>query len=241
MYIALLSLLSALVSTSSLSLAAAHPLSEAEAPKDCSTPISASYSPTFNWSSPAALTLAKCLIHTHPPTNSCIFYTSNSKPLALRYAFESNRTTIYDIYSPAHFDVTMEPMKRWNASGHQRDVFKITSKAYALACSGQASVVMPEDEEACPGSIWVTDEYEVIRSGESAIKLPVWRVSWVQDKINKSWGWAVSVLSRMRKRDLRLQQVTLVDVVGEEVREKLERLRKEWGVDVDDGKEDMWA
>ena len=68
-------------------------------------------------------------------------------------------------------------------------------------------MVMPEDEEACPGSIWITDEYEVIRKGESEIELPIWRVSWVQDAIKKSWGWAVSVLNSIGKRDVRIGQV----------------------------------
>ncbi len=241
MHITTLSLLSALISTSSISPAAAHPVSQATAAKDCSHLITESYSDNFNWSSARALLLAKCLIQTSPSTNSCVFYTSDSKSLALRYALEAKRTTIYDAYSPVHFDARVNPMKRWKASGHQRDVFKITSKAYALACSGAASVVMPEDEDACPGSIWVTDEYEVIRNGESEISLPVWRVSWVQDKIKESWGWAVKVLIMVTKRDLRMEQFFLGGQATQEVMEKMERLEKQWGLVEDGGNEDMWA
>jgi hypothetical protein len=240
MQIAMLSFFSALVSVSYLShVVTAQPLTQAEASRDCSSLITASYAASFDWTSSTALSLAKCLIHTPPITNSCLFYTSDSKQLALRYAFESNRNTIYDAYSPKHFDATIDPMKRWKRDGNQRDVFKITSKAYALACSGEASVVIPEDEIACPQSIWITDEYEVIKSGESAIRLPVFRVSWKQDMLKKSWGWVVSVLSTLEKREVKLQQV--VEQAEELIQQKVDGLRKQWKQAVVDGEEDFWA
>ena len=106
---------------------------------------------------------------------------------------------------------------------------------------------MPENEEACPGSIWVTDEYEVIRNGESRIQLPVWRVSWVESKVRGAWEWVAKVLSSgVQKRGLvEDAQVVVSEAAGElrdEVARKMDVWTKVWGLCpgvAEDG--DEWA
>lgn len=47
--------------------------------------------------------------------------------------------------------------------------------------------MLPEavgDEEVCARSIWMMDEWEVIRRGRGSVRLPVWRVSWL-DRVRK--------------------------------------------------------
>ena len=213
--------------------------------RDCTLLIRASHAPNFNWTGTIALSLAECLIQTKPKHDTCVFYTADSRLNAIRYASETDKSTIYDAYAPHHFNASIEPMRRWKRDGHQRDVFRVTSKAYALACSGEASVVMPENVEACPGSIWVTDEYEVIRKGESRIELPVWRVSWTKDKAEGLWRWVVKVLGGVEKRDVVAdgQKVIWGAAVGvrDKVDRQLDEWRREWRLDEQEVESDPWA
>ena len=233
----------------SLSFASSQPFMPYSKGRDCSKLVKASHTADYNWTDSKALALAQCLIHTTPLNNACVFYTSGSKENAVRYAAETNRTTIYDTYLPRWFDINVDPMKRWKRDGKQRDVFRITSKAYALACQGSASVVMPVDEDACPNSIWLTDEYEVIRRHESKIELPIWRVSWAQGGPKGVWKWMVKVLSanggiRVRGLMTDVQEILVKSTEDSEreVQARMQKLREAWGwsssaADEDDG----WA
>jgi hypothetical protein len=229
-----------------------------QGPKHCSSHIIQSFSQDYNWTSPDALNLAQCLLTHKPGLSTCVFYTRAARPLALRYAAEENLTTIYDVYPPLYFNISLYPASNWKSSGHLRDLFRITSKAYAIACSGNATLVLPEDEEPCPHSIWVTDEWEVIRSGESKIVLPVWRVSWTWDKVKGLWGWAKKVLGHVAgggnekgwavgRRNLKnlggenkeTGQGEPASVMPEEVRNRLEMMKEQWGWEGGDA--DPWA
>jgi hypothetical protein len=220
-----------------------HPLTLT---KNCSSQITQSLSATYAWNSATALALAQCLLLHPPPPSTCIFYTRSARAPAIRYALETNRTTIYDVYPPLYFNTSVSPAKDWDEAGHLRDLFKITSKAYAIACEGSATVVLPEGEEPCPGSIWVTDEYDAIRNGQSRIELPVWRVSWSVDL--KRWVRRVLDASiagggrKVGRRDVgkreRVQRA-LEDVVSERVSRAEEVLKQRWGWAGEDG--DPWA
>jgi hypothetical protein len=233
MHTLLLAIVSALLATP---LIASHPTTS-QRPRDCSALITASHSSTYNWTSSTALSLARCLLTPIPETSTCLFYTSNALPLALRYAAHSKKTTIYNTYSPKYFNESISPMREWKAAGHQRDVFRITSKAYALSCSGRAEVVMPVDSEACPGSIWVTDEYEVIRNGESGIVLPVWRVGWLEEK----GKWDVKELEQRSRRVKREADDESQVIVADEVGDVDEVTVSGWRMNPGSADEDWWA
>ncbi len=116
---------------------------------------------------------------------------------------------------------------------------------------------MPEDEEPCPDSIWVTDECDAIRNGLSRIELPVWRVSWSLDKVRGAWGWVRRALSAasgggeigIGKRDMRDTvaeiwegvQGRFVEPVADDVREKLEVMEEQWGWRWEEDGVDVWA
>jgi hypothetical protein len=178
--------------------------------------------------------------------------------MAIQYANETGRTTIYDVYPAEYFNPSISPCREWKASGHLRDLFRITSKAYAISCSGSATLVIPEDEEPCPTSIWVTDEYDAIRGGLSRIELPIWKVSWSLDRVQGIWSWVRKALSstvgkvevdtdRIKvKRDLSDDvsrvwgdvHAEYVQPMSEQLRAKLATLESLWGWDT---AEDLWA
>ena len=125
-------------------------------PRDCSKLFEQSHAPGYNWSE--ALDLANCMLTKTGPFTNCLFYTSNASDDALQYAKDQKnkgirKTLVYDVYSKLHFDDSISPMREWNKSNVTRDVYRITSKAFALACSGTAEVVIPIDQDACPRSI----------------------------------------------------------------------------------------
>lgn len=241
------------------------PASTASQAPRCNLPslIRASQRPGFDWRSLTALSLAQCMQQQRSPTppfrNSCIFYTAHSKADAVLYGALTNKTTIYDVYSPHHFNVSLEPARTWKRQGHLRDLFKVTSKAYAISCSGDASLVLPEgvkDDEVCRESIWVTDEYEAIRNGESGIVLPILRVTrrWVKPGV---YSWFVNSLDAMgiseaqeltlkRRRLDRQAAQRILDLptqLSEAIVQKVAALKDEWAWDViQDGMvEDLWA
>lgn len=116
---------------------------------------------------------------------------------------------------------------------------------------------MPEDEEPCPDSIWVTDEYDAIRNGLSKIELPVWKVSWSLDRVRGAWRWVRRILSAatgssevgMGKRNVRGTvgevwedvQRRYVEPVAEEVREKMDFIKQHWSWRWDGDEDDLWA
>ena len=117
---------------------------------------------------------------------------------------------------------------------------------------------MPEDEEPCPDSIWVTDEYDAIRNGLSRIELPVWKVSWSLDRVRGAWGWVRRILSAatggsevgIGKRDVRdtvsevwegVQGRWYVEPDAEEVRQKVEAMKEQWGWRWEEEDDDLWA
>lgn len=224
----------------------------------CKRLIDKSTNRNFDWNSDAALELAQCLQSQRlptPPFSSCIFYTASSKEQAVAYGSATNRTTIYDVYDPKVFDRSIWPAKVWEANGHLRNLFRITSKAYAMSCSGEAHLVLPgnvKDEEVCRESIWVTDEYEAIRAGDSGIVLPIWRVSWRE--IEKGvWGWikqqlrAVGLRQETKRSSLRFtngQDVVEPDQdLTAHIGQKLLAIKEQWSWDgLDNGMmEDLWA
>ncbi|ETN43104.1 uncharacterized protein HMPREF1541_02262 [Cyphellophora europaea CBS 101466] len=253
-------------------LAVAQPLSTTTPPPpDCDHLIRPSLSATFDWSSPAALSLAQCLQSLrlpHPNPSTCLFYTAHSKVDAIRYALEFDRTTVYDVFQPQYFNRSAQPAKTWDALGHMRDLFKVTSKAYAMSCSGTANLVLPDgvkDDDVCRESIWVTDEYEVIRAGDSGVVLPIWRVTWRRDA-GGVWKWFVDILKAakveavgktFKKRsdviannaeshwwDAGAQRTLMPpNEVKASVNDKLEQLRQQWGWNgLEEGHtEDLWA
>ncbi|KPI40434.1 uncharacterized protein AB675_7584 [Cyphellophora attinorum] len=166
----------------------------------CAHLISPSLSATFDWSSPSALDLAFCIQHRQPKPSTCLFYTSDARLDARRYAQESGNITIYDVYDQYYFNPAHLPGSQWNKLNVTRMMWKITSKAYAMRCSGKVSLVLPwnvSDEAVCPNSIWVTDEYEVIREAQGTIELPVNRISWVPEDEVGGGKW---VRRPLRKR-----------------------------------------
>ena len=107
--------------------------------------------------------------------------------------------------------------------------------------------MLPEDAEPCPDSIWVTDEYDAIRSGLSRIELPVWRVSWGFDVVKGAWGWVRRVLSAraggkgdvgVGKRSVKIQD-RYVEPEEEDVRQRMDVMREQWGWR--EGEADLWA
>lgn len=224
----------------------------------CQKLIDQSTERNFDWQSPTALAMAQCLQSQRmptPPFSSCIFYTASSRDQAIAYGTATNRTTIYDVYDPKLFDRSAWPAKNWDDVGHIRDLFRITSKAYAMSCTGEAHLILPDglkDEEVCRESIWVTDEYEVIRSGDSGIILPIWRVSWRE--VEKGvWAWireklqALGVKAELRRRVLRSASEQEVlepnDDVRSRINEKMVAMKQQWGWHgLEDGTlDDLWA
>jgi hypothetical protein len=191
-----------------------------------------------------ALLLAQCLLHSAPEDSRCVFYTREAKTDAIRYAQKHNRTTIYDVYPPTYFNVSTYPASEWNRTGHLRDLFKVTSKAYAMSCSGTATLVIPEDVIPCPTSIWITDEYDAIKNKLTKIVLPIWKVSWAEK--TRSWieGQLEMVMdgvlwpSKTKERDITIRdswwqsgRANLVQsllVPEAEVRVRTEAVKQQW-------------
>jgi len=171
----------------------AQAVSSAPGARDCSSLIHTSIaSATYNWRSATALELAQCLISHDPAVDSCIFYTRGQRNNAIRLPHERNGTTVYDVYLPRWFNTSVYPAYNWKPNGDMRDVFRVTSKAYAMRCSGSATLVIPQDEHPCPTSIWITDEYDAIQNRLSKITLPIMKASWVN--VGGAWSWIVSKL-----------------------------------------------
>lgn len=247
----------ALIAISFALLAACLPRPAAKA-FPCKDLVDQTTKPGFDWKSSTALDMARCLQSQRlptPPFSTCIFYTASCKAQAVAYANATNRTTIYDVYEPEIFNRSIWPAKEWDALGHIRDLFRVTSKAYAMSCSGEAHLVLPDgvkDEEVCRESIWVTDEYEAIRAGDSGITLPIWRVTWRE--VEKGiWGWT---REQLRAAGVRLdlvrrwfgnpgEQEVLEpgDDVMARVSQKVSDMKKQWSWDgLEDGTmEDLWA
>lgn len=162
---------------------------------DCTSRIHASTHPSFAWTSSndAALSLAHDCLQSHiPQPDACVFYTSHSRDNAIVFAAQHKKKTIYDVY-PAHwFNTTEYPADKWVENGVLRDVFRVTSRGYAISCSGAATLVIPETEEPCKTSIWVTDELDAIKSHVSKIT-ELFRASLV-GKAGGYWNWVVSKL-----------------------------------------------
>ena len=162
----------------------------------CNVHIADSLRPNFDWSSnaTAALDLARCLLHATPMPDTCVFYTRDAREDAQRFAAESGKNTIYDLYPQEYFDTEEWPASAWEASGHLRDLFRVTSRAYALACSGNVTLVLPQDQTPCPTSIWLTDEYDAICSPGSKVVQPIQRASWCTTS-----GWIRDTLPQPRR------------------------------------------
>lgn len=222
----------------------------------CKHLIDQTTEPGFDWKSATALAMAQCLQSQRlpsPPLSTCIFYTASCKDQAIAYANATNRTTIYDVYPPDVFNRSMWPAKEWHSLDHMRDLFRVTSRAYAMSCSGEAHLILPDaikDEEVCRESIWVTDEYEAIRAGDSGITLPIWRVTWRQVE-QGVWAWikeqlkAVGIRQELRKRfGPRKQEVLRPsnDLMAR-VDEQVLTMKNQWAWDgIQDGTmEDLWA
>jgi hypothetical protein len=223
----------------------AHPVYGAV---DCEALISDSIRPDFSWKSDRAdspaLLLAQCLLHSAPEDSMCVFYTREAKTDAIRYAQKHNRTTIYDVYPPKYFNISAYPASEWNRTGHLRDLFRVTSKAYAMSCSGTATLVIPEDVIPCPTSIWITDEYDAIKNKLTKIVLPIWKVSWAER--TRSWieGQLEMVMdgvpwpSKVKERDIakryswwqfgRANLLQSILISEEEVRAKTEAVKQQW-------------
>ena len=237
---------------------------------DCTEKIKNSLSPSFSWTSDSALDLAHCLRWSTPLASTCVFYTRDSREDAIRFAAENRKTTIYDVYPPRYFNTSHAPAADWKRRGHLRDLFKVTSKAYAIACSGTATLVIPENEEPCPTSIWVTDEYDAIKNRLSRIELPIWKVSWGRNPFSGVWGWIQKQLKgastgfsgrgeELGKREatpepqpepepvpepapglLEAWKQKYIAPTKQKVEEKVAKLREEWGGLKADA-EDPWA
>jgi hypothetical protein len=229
----------------------------AATPHPCKDLINQSLTKDYDWTSLTALSLAQCLQSKRlptPPTSSCIFYTASSKDQAIAYGSASNRTTIYDVYDPADFDQTVWPANEWFTTDHLRDLFRITSKSYAMSCSGEAHLVLPtevKDEDVCRESIWVTDEYEAIRSGDSGIVLPIWRVSW-REMEDGVWGWIKQQLRAVGLGSIQGRGMPShagqEDVIAADsnlvarTEQKILDVKKQWSWEVlEDGWGDLWA
>lgn len=156
-----------------------------------------------------------------PSPGTCVFYTNGQKANAIISAKHNKRVTIYDIYDPALFDTTKEPAKTYYAQRKLREYWEVTSRAYAQLCSGQAFVMIPPDEQPNPKSIWITDEYDAIRKGQTRVRLEeVFRpssvlgswISYVYEDVLKGYG-------RKEKRSLfeqvRLGETTFFDETPE--------------------------
>ena len=208
--------------------------------RECSSLIADSLRPSFSWApdSAAALELARCLQTAVPAKDSCVFYTQGSAQDARKYARKRNLTTVYDVYHDrAHFFRSENyPASAWEAQGHLRDFWRITSRAYTMACAGTATLVIPPDQEPCSTSIWLTDEHDAIKTGLSKIT-SIWRVSWDQvigQWVSKLWDMGVRAVSgdrvELRKREIVLKPVKkdTVEVMGR-AEERTEEWDEEWG------------
>lgn len=241
----------------SLALPAACLPQAADQAAPCKHLIDQTTEPGFDWKSPTALAMAQCLQSQRlpkPPLSTCIFYTASCKDQAIAYANATNRTTIYDVYHPDVFNRSTWPAKEWDTLDHMRDLFRVTSKAYAMSCSGEAHLILPDgikDEEVCRESIWVTDEYEAIRAGDSGITLPIWRVTW-REVERGVWAWikeqlkAVGIRPELKRRsgDTRQQEVLRPsNGLMAQVDEQVLTMKKQWAWDgLQDGTmEDLWA
>lgn len=163
---------------------------------DCISRIRDSTNANFDWSSsnPVALALSQECLQSHiPSADACVFYTSHSRNNAIIFAAQQQKQTIYDVY-PAHwFNTSVFPASKWVENGALRGVFRVTSRSYAISCSGTATVVIPSGEVPCRKSIWVTDELDVIRNHLSKIT-EVYRASLIV-KIGGYWNWVISKLT----------------------------------------------
>lgn len=166
----------------------------------CDNLIKQSLIPDFSWKSPTALSLAQCILSTTPPNSSCVFYTSVTRETAVRYAYEHSQMTIYDVYSSAYFNSSQLPASHYQATGHLRDFFRVTSRAYAIACSGKATLVIPEDVEPCPTSIWIEEEYDAIVKRLSGVELPVIKANWTRSLLGDVGSAATELVEKLPAR-----------------------------------------
>ncbi|KAK5080442.1 hypothetical protein LTR70_008874 [Exophiala xenobiotica] len=163
---------------------------------DCTRLILDSTSSTFDWTSPAALELAQdCLLSSTPPKDTCVFYTSGDRDNAIRFATQFDKRTIYDVYPPRHFDKSLYLASQWYGNGHLRSVFRVTSRAYAISCSGAAALVTPKDEKSCLSSIWWTDEYDAIKNRIS--KITELSQASLVGKVDGVWQWLIGSIGKM--------------------------------------------
>lgn len=178
-----------------LPVALAIPISPASR-TDCTRLIRDSTSSTFDWTSPAALELAQdCLLSSTPPKDTCVFYTSGERDNAIRFATQFDKRTIYDVYPPRRFDKSLYPASQWHRNGHLRSVFRVTSRAYAISCSGAATLVTPKDEKPCLNSIWWTDEYDAIKNRVS--KITELSQASLVGKADGVWRWLIGSIGKL--------------------------------------------
>lgn len=107
----------------------------------------------------------------HIPKDHCVFYYlakieanewANSKDPKL--------STIWSSYPYETMDESVNPLKAWLDAKRQIEYFKLSSEAYAKACSGESWVMMEPDEPNEPNkSIWTDVEYAAIKAGKTGI------------------------------------------------------------------------